>query len=104
VAVTRNLERIIRAADKVAPGKVFWKESSPQKGEIPRHPKDIDMKAKRICGGEEGRGGPCTYVTFPNFPQRLKQRGEPRGGKGLLGLIRGELRGVVASRQPGGGG
>ena len=74
VVVTQNLEQIIQAADKVTPGKVYWKETSPLVGEVPRRPHVIDNKAKQICGAK-GQEGPCTYVTFPNFPQRLHTGG-----------------------------
>ena len=74
--VMQKIGTIIKAANIVTPGRVYWKETSPLVGEFPRRPHDIDGKARDACGAK-GRGL-CTYIPFPDFPKRLKNGSELR--------------------------
>ena len=67
VTVTDDIINIIHAADRVAPGEVYWKETSPLAGSV-KDPKPIDRKVQALCHSGEGR---CTYIPFPGFPPRL---------------------------------
>jgi len=75
--VMERAAAIIAAAEKVTPGKVFWKETSPQQGQT-HGPLDIDNKVAGICAG-----GACTYIRFPEFPPRLMDNGQLRRWDGM---------------------